>query len=132
MKRFARILFEMHAGDMNLLQVTFRRFDFEIAIDTNRGLPILANLITLWQVRVEVVLPVENRAAGNGAAERQGCPQDMLYGFLVKHRKRTREAQTNGAAAGVWLAAKGILTPAEHLAVSQQLRMALHSNTDDV
>ena len=56
----------------------------------------------------------------------------MLYGFLVKHMKRTREAQTHRAAARVRLAAKGILAPAEHLAVSQQLRMALHSNTDDV
>jgi hypothetical protein len=56
----------------------------------------------------------------------------MLYGFLVKHRKRTREAQAHRAATRVRLAAKGILAPAEHLAVSQQLRMALHSNTDDV
>ena len=132
MEGLTRILLEVNAGDIDLLQVTFRRFDFEEAIDTNRGLPILADLIALWQVRVEVVLTVENRPAGNGAAERQGCPQDMLYGFLIKHWKRTREAQTNGTAARVWLAAKGILTPAEHLAVSQQLRMALHSNTDDV
>ena len=56
----------------------------------------------------------------------------MLYSFLIKYRKRTREAQAHRAATRVRLAAKGILTPAEHLAVSQQLRMALHSNTDDV
>ena len=85
MEGLTRILLEVNAGDIDLLQVTFRRFDFEEAIDTNRGLPILADLIALWQVRVEVVLTVENRPAGNGAAERQGCPQDMLYGFLIKH-----------------------------------------------
>ena len=56
----------------------------------------------------------------------------MLDCFLIKHRKRAREAQAHRAATRVRLAAKGILTPAEHLAVSQQLRMALHSNTDDV
>ena len=56
----------------------------------------------------------------------------MLYGFLIKDRKCTREAKANGTATRIWFAAKGILTPAEHLAVSQQLRMTLHSNTDDV
>ena len=70
MERLPRILLEMDTGDIDALQVTFRRLDFEKAINANRGLTILTNLVALWEVRIEVVLPVENRPAGNGAAKR--------------------------------------------------------------
>ena len=56
----------------------------------------------------------------------------MLDGFLIKDRKRPRETEANRTAARIRLAAKRILTSTEHLAVGQQLCVALHSNTDDV
>ena len=66
--------------------------DLERAVDADR-LVVLADLIVLRHVRIEVVLPVEDRAVRHRAVQRLAEPQRELDRPLVEHRQRARAAR---------------------------------------
>ena len=61
-QRLAGVLFEMRAGDADGLDGAVVEHDFERALRDHRQL-VLADLIALRQIRIEIILAREHRAA---------------------------------------------------------------------
>lgn len=103
---FACVFFQMCAGNADAFDRAVFKGDVQVALADNRQLH-LADLITLGQVRVEVVFArkdvVLNDLGINGQAEHHG----HAHGFFVEHRQHARHAQVNQAGLSVRLRAKG-------------------------
>src|ERR1019366_1161127 len=86
---------------------------------------VLRDLVALRQVRVEVVLAVEQRALGDLAAERQPDHQPVVDRTLVDHRQGPRQAEADRAGVDVGLISERELATAEHLRARSQLDVDL-------
>ena len=102
--------------------------EVEPAVDVD-GPVELGDLVVLRHVRVEVVLPGEDRgldAAVEGPAE----PHGQLDHLVVEHRQRAREAQAHRADVGVGLVAEHVRATAEELGGGGQLAVDLEAHHD--
>ena len=78
---------------------------------------VLADLVTLRQIGVEVVLAVPARRRRDRRLDRETRRQDVLDGPSVDDRQRTRQPQADRADVGVrWRAVEVRRTGTEHLA----------------
>ena len=100
-----------------------RAVDVEVAVDRDRRV-VLRRLVVLRHVRVEVVLPVEDRPLGHVEVERLGDAQRVLDRLLVQHRQRTGQAEAHRAHVRVRLVAELVRAPAEQLARGRELARA--------
>ena len=99
--------------------------ELEVALAAERQV-ILRDLVTLGQVRIEVVLTVELGEFRDLAAERQPGPDGLLHGAPVDHRQRPWERQADGAGVGVGRSREVVRgAAAEHLALGQDLGVHL-------
>src|SRR5437588_661643 len=99
----------------------------ERASPTQR-LVVLGYLVPLWEVGIEVVLAVKDRALGQVRAERQADHEAEMDGALVRDRQAARKPQADRACVRVRLLAEGQLAAAEHLGRRSQLYMDLEPN----
>src|SRR5215207_11244311 len=94
MRKFACVLFEVDAADPHILYASLC-FDPEVSICGER-LVILRDLISFWQIGIEIILAGENAFGVNLTAERQPNTDRQLNGLPVQHRKRAWLPRTNG------------------------------------
>src|SRR5258706_15027898 len=90
-----RILLEVRAHDPDL-DISVGRRHREAAARAE-GLVVLGDLVRLRIVRIEIVLAVEDRAAGDLATEREPELDRLLDRALVRHSYSARERQTDMA-----------------------------------
>ena len=89
---------------------------------------VLADLVPLRQVRIEVVLAVEDRPRRDLAAERDRDPHRVFDRLLVGHRQRPGVAEADRAGVGVRLGAELELAAAEHLRPRLELDVDLEAD----
>ena len=98
----------------------------EPAVDVDR-LVVLADLEVLRHVRVEVVLPGEDRRA-DLAVEGQPEADGQLDRLLVEHRQRARAGRAHRVDVGVGLVAELVGRAREHLRGGGQLGVHLEAD----
>ena len=81
-----------------------------------------------WQVGIEVVLAVEDRARRDLAAERHAHHDPEVHGLGVGHRQRAGQAEADRAGARVGLLAEAQLAAAEHLRARLELDVDLQAD----
>ena len=92
----------------------------------------LGDLVVLWHVGVEVVLPIPNDGGRGGAAEEHAGKDGALDGELVEDGERAGESEAGRAGVGVWLVGEGCFATAEHFGVRFDLAVNFESDGDDV
>ena len=104
-QRLARVLLEVGAGDADALRRAVLEQHVEPARLHHRQL-VLADLVALRQVRIEVVLAREDRAARDRRAGREPEPHGHAHGVEVEHRQHARIPEVNEVGLGVRRGAK--------------------------
>src|SRR5438105_1992763 len=89
--------------------------DLQMSLDADRDV-ILRDLVCLRQVRIEIVLTVENAVAIDLTAQRQRRAKHQLYRPAVWHRQAPRQPQAHRTALRVRLRPKLRAARAKHLA----------------
>ena len=87
----ARVLFQVHPGDAHPQEAPVLQLHVQMPADA-QGQVVLRDLVGLGQVRIEVVLAVEDGPAGDAAVESEGDAGGVLDGLLVGDRKHARDA----------------------------------------
>src|SRR4051794_8194795 len=100
----------------------------ELPVAAKRNV-VLRDLVALREVRIEVVLAVEDRAWRDLAAECQRDHQTEVHRLGVRDRQRAGVSQADRAGVDVRIVAERQLTAAEHLGARPELHMDLE--TDD-
>ena len=120
------VFFDVDARDADRLLLP-RELDLELAVLVHRELE-LADLITLRQIGIEVVLARESALGADGAAEREARGDGHVDRFAVRHRERTRQTETDGARLRVRQRAEGGGAAAEELRLRADLRVDFESD----
>src|SRR5690606_1109474 len=133
-QRLARIFLEVRAGEPHealLLagSVVDLPRDREPAAGDDRDLE-LADLVSLGQVGVEVVLAREHGSRRDGAADREPEPYRALDRGAVRHRQHPGQRQVDRAGLGVRFGAEGGRRAREDLRARVQLHVRLESDDD--
>ena len=124
MRRLAGVLLHMDPRDADPALAAVGELDVEVTAHADRQV-VLADLVVLRHVRIEVVLPVEQRARSDLAVQRQPDLDGVLDGLLVRHGQGARVTEADRAHIGVGLGPELIEAAAEHLRGSGQLDVAL-------
>ena len=122
----AGVLLHMDPGDSDADRLAVD-LEVEVPVNTDRKGE-LRYLIVLWQVGVEVVLPIEQRSLSEGAVECFGDGEDPLDGLFVRYRQCTWKRETHRAHRRVRLVSEVNGTPAEHLGRGLQLDVGLDAD----
>ena len=93
-----------------------------------KGLLVLRDLVTLWKVRVEVVLAGKDRDRLDLAAQRQCSADRELDGTFVEHRQNAGHTDIHLGGPRVRLAAELVRRGAEELRARLQLRVNLEAD----
>src|SRR5947209_8672794 len=96
MEALARIFFHVKPRNANALTVC----EFDGAMLRER-LVVLRDLISLGQVRIEVVLAREDAALVDRTFQRKGRLYGELHGTAIEHGQRSRQSQTHGTDVGI-------------------------------
>ena len=89
---------------------------------------VLRDLIALGQIRIEIVLPREDRMGVNPAAEGERGPNRQLHGPAVQDRQCARQPEADGTQLRVGLGAEAGAAAAENLGGRQELRVDLQAD----
>ena len=126
-QRLARVLFHVDARQADPRRAAAGG-DLEAAAERQRPL-VLRDLIALRQVRIEVVLPREDRRRLHVAAERQRRLDRVVDRLAVEHRQRARAARgTPDRPANSAAAPNAVLQPQKILVCVSQLRVDLEAD----
>src|SRR5215470_7929696 len=117
MQALAGVFFEVNPGDADLLLASFGR-DFDEA-EFGQWLVVLRDLVSLWEIGIEVVLTGKDRGLVEAAVQGHGGQRGELDDFLVQYWERAGHSQANGANIGVWRGAKFRRARAEDLGCRQ-------------
>ena len=128
MQALARVFFQMGAGQVDLvLHVADEELDR--AALHHRDLE-LADLVTLGQVRIEIVLAREDGQRRHLGADRQAETDGALDGRAVQHRQRAGKRQVHRRGLGIGRCAKGGRAAAEDLALRRELDVVFEADND--
>jgi len=105
-QRLARILLKVGAGDADGLCRAILQLDLQLTLADDGQLE-LGDLITLRQVRIEVIFTRKNRALADLGVHRQTEHHRHAHRLLVKHRQHAGQAEVHGTGLGVGLGAIG-------------------------
>ena len=124
----AGVFFHVDTGDADALLGAVFLDDFEPAVLANRVVvhrksARLGNLVTLRQVRVEVVLTGPHGVQVDFAVERKPKANGVFHGLLVRNRHGTRHTEANGAHVLVRGRIHFDFAAAEHLRLRRELTM---------
>src|SRR4051812_9798250 len=109
----------MHARNPNTFAAAHARH-VNVAMLSQRLIE-LRNLVTLWQVGIEVILAGEDAGFIDAAIQRHGREHRELDCFLIENRKRARQAEAHWADVRVGRSAEARGASAENFRFSQQL-----------
>ena len=128
MDRAPGVFFQMGAADADALLRPVGQVDVQIAVLAEGQLK-LADLVTLGQVGIGVVLARKDGGVGDLAVERQPGLNGGFDRGAVDHGQHARHPQTDGAHARVGRRARIVgAAAAEHLGARQQLGMDFHAD----
>jgi hypothetical protein len=96
-------------------------------------LVVLGNLITLWQVRIEIIFPIEFGFLGDFAIQSQANQNSPFYGLPVYDWQSARMSHADRADVLIWLFLKLVTigASAEHFTLGFGLDMDFHANYRD-
>src|SRR6185369_861913 len=117
--QLAGILFHVDSGDTDTFPDSFD-LDVQMPVLADREF-VLADLVSFGEIRVEVVLPGEDRAGGNSAMGGQTGLDCKLHDLLVQYRQGARQAETDRAGLRVGGGAELRRAAAEDLGAGFQL-----------
>ena len=128
MHALAGIVFHMNSGDADA---------GGLPIDGNvhmtvlgKRLVILRDLVTLRQIRIEIVLARKSGKRTNFAVQRYAGTNRHLHRIATEHRKRSRHSETNRTNVAVWLCAETRGTVAEDLGARTELNVYFQPDDD--
>src|SRR5205085_3268649 len=93
-----------------------------------KRLIVLRNLIALRQIRIEIVLPREDRAFINVQPQSERRPRAQLNRATIQNRKRPRQSQTYRTSVRIRLVPEPRRAPTKNLRLRTQLSMNLKTN----
>ncbi len=125
--RLAGILFEMQSLDADLDALGGREVDRDLALADDRAL-VLADLVALRQVRIEIVLPVEDRAVVDPRLQAEAGADRLAHAFLVDDGQHARHGRVDEADIGVRRIAEAHRRAREQLGVGGHLRVDLEAD----
>ncbi len=125
----AGVFFKVGAGHADALDGAVFQGDVQVAFAHDRQFH-LTDLITLRQVRVEVILAGEHVVLTDLGVDGQAKLDRHLHGFLVQHRQRTGHAQVDEAGLSVGLGAERGGATGENLRLGGELGMNLQPDDD--
>jgi hypothetical protein len=123
----ARVLLKVRARDADVPRRAVGQAEMK-APAADDGLGELADLVALGQVRVEVVLAIEDRAAPDVRIDGQAEQHRVLDGGAVQYRQHARHRQVDGAGLRVRRRAEGGGTAGEDLRARGQLQVHLEAD----
>ncbi len=125
-QRFPGVLFEVRSRNPNAP----RRAGHLIldAAAGRNGPLVLRDLVPLWKVRIEVVLPREDGDRIHAAVQGMRDPDGQFHGPAIQHRQRPRKPEADGADVGVRRRPEPGAAAAEDLRLRQQLGMNLETD----
>ena len=129
MNRLASVLLDVKASNADA-----RRGIATVALDRDatrrrQWAFVLRDLIALWQVGIEVILPREDRQQVNAAVERERGTDGKIDDVLIEHRQRAGESEAHRADLHVRRRTKLGRAAAECLGTREQLDV--HLEADD-
>ncbi len=127
--RLAGVLLEMQPLDADGDLLRRREIDDDLPLPDDRAL-VLADLVALRQIRIEVVLAVEDRAVVDLRVEAEPGAHRLADAFGVDHRQHARHGGVDEADMGVRLGAEGGRGAGKQLGVGGDLCMNLHADHD--
>jgi hypothetical protein len=127
--RLARILFDMDALDPDLARDAGRHVHQHLALADDRVFE-LADLVALRQVRVEVVLAVEDRAQVDLGLQPQAGAHRLLDTEFVDHRQHSRHRRIYQRDIRVRLGPEAGRGAGEQLGLAGNLGMDLQPDDD--
>ena len=105
MQRLARVLLEMQPFDPDLDGLAARQVDEDDAL-ADDGLLVLRDLVSRRQVRIEIVLPVEDRILVDLRLQAQPRAHRLLHAEAVDDGKHARHAGIDEADMGIGISAE--------------------------
>src|SRR4051812_37600089 len=105
MHRLTRVLFEVRASDTYSLLFSRLEPRDEKTVLT-KWLFILANLITLWQIRIKIVFPREDALLSYLAIQSNRRSNPQLNRKLINDRQASRLTSTDGTNVGIGIRAE--------------------------
>ncbi|CAI8190152.1 MAG: Uncharacterised protein [SAR116 cluster bacterium] len=124
MHRLAGILFQMQAFNPNLARCAIRHVEAQHPL-THDWLFVLADLITLRQIGIKIVLSVKHADQIDLGIQPQTGPYCLVNTFLVDHRQHAGHGCINKADIGVRLGSKSGWRTGKQLGAGLDLRMHL-------
>ena len=115
MQRFAGVFFQVGTGDADSF-ASLRRVDKELSAGNDWNL-VLADLVTLGQVRVEVVLARKDRAGVDPGIDRETKLYRQQCCLPIHHRQHSRQGDIHRTCLGIRCGAVGGRSPGKYLAV---------------
>src|SRR5579863_3737902 len=104
--------------------LTAGQLDHHLALADYRRL-VLADLVALRQIRIEIVLAVEDRAQIDLRIQAKPGPYSLFDAFLVDHRQHARHRRIDQRDMGIGLAAELRRSSREQLGARSDLGMDL-------
>src|SRR5690606_20140432 len=126
-QRLARILFEVDATDADPAHLAVRLLQIQPPTGRERAVE-LRDLVSLGQVRVEVVLAGETAGQVHGAVQAQGRAYAQLDGAGVDDRQGTRQAEAHRTDVRVRFGAELRRVRTEHLGRRPELHVDLQAD----
>ena len=93
-QRLSRILLQMQPRDADIFARAIRQFDRHYPGANNWVLE-LGNLIAGWQIRIEIILPVEPANQVDLRIQAQPGAHRLRHAFGINHRQHTGEGRIN-------------------------------------
>jgi len=121
-QRLAGVLFHVHARDADACALGTLQLD---EAGRRQRLVVLRDLIALRKVRIEVVLPREDRPRVDAAAQRERGARGQIDRPPVQHRQRARQPEADGTDVRVRRRPEARGTPAEDFGLGEELRVDL-------
>ena len=116
----------MKAGNADALGAVGRG-DIDIPV-LGESLVELGDLVTLWQIGIEVVLAGEDGTLADLAVEGERGQRGELDGALVEDGQGSGQAEANGADVGVGRGAEAVGAAAECLGLGEELDVDFESD----
>ena len=128
MQGFPRVLFEVGPRDADFARGTVVQRERKASPPHDR-LGELADLISLGQVGIKVILALEDRAAADLGADGETEHKRIAHGLLVEHGKHPGHGEIDGAGLRICRGAKGRGSAGKDLGLRGQLQV--HFQADD-
>ncbi len=124
MERLAGVLLQVGPRHADGLDRPVVQDDLDLAL-AHDGQLVLADLVALGEIRVEVILPGEDRALSDMGRDRTAEAHGKDHRLAVEHRQDTGQPQVNGAGLGIGFGPEGGRCPGEDLGLSSKLGVDL-------